>query len=347
MEDLNRMDATTDPAPAEIDFVPDGFLDADARGLHEILAGPTLVHLPGRHARPLFVSALLHGNEDVGLRALQRVLKRFGDAPLPRALSFFVGNVSAARRGLRHLDGAPDYNRVWPGTPDEQLPEAAIMRRVRDAMAERHVFASIDLHNNTGLNPHYACVNSLAPEFLQLASLFSRTVVYFRQPLGVQSAAFAPLCPAVTCECGRTGDESGVIAAADFVEAALHLDAIPTHAVRHGDVHLFHTVATVKVPHGHGMSFDGADADIAFVADLDHYNFRELPAGTPFAQVRGDAGLSARDDAGADVSAKYFTRDGATLRLALPMMPAMLTRDERVVMQDCLCYLMERLALPG
>ncbi len=195
------------------------------------------------------MSALLHGNEDVGLRALQHVLKRFGDATLPRALSFFVGNVSAARRGLRHLGGAPDYNRVWPGTPDVQLPEAAIMRRVCESMAARDVFASIDLHNKTGLNPHYACVNRLTPEFLQLASLFSRTVVYFRQPLGVQSAAFAPLCPSVTCECGRTGDASGVAAAADFIEAALHLDAIPAHPVRHGDVHLFHTVATKNCNH--------------------------------------------------------------------------------------------------
>jgi hypothetical protein len=29
------------------------------------------------------------------------------------------------------------------------------------------------------------------------------------------------------------------------------------------------------------------------------------------------------------------------------VMPAMLTRDERVIRQDCLCYLMERLPYPG
>jgi hypothetical protein len=29
------------------------------------------------------------------------------------------------------------------------------------------------------------------------------------------------------------------------------------------------------------------------------------------------------------------------------LMPAMLTRDERVIRQDCLCYLMERLPYPG
>jgi len=28
------------------------------------------------------------------------------------------------------------------------------------------------------------------------------------------------------------------------------------------------------------------------------------------------------------------------------LMPAMLTRDKRVIRQDCLCYLMERISLP-
>jgi len=28
-------------------------------------------------------------------------------------------------------------------------------------------------------------------------------------------------------------------------------------------------------------------------------------------------------------------------------MPAMLTRDERVIRQDCLCYLMERIKTPA
>lgn len=330
----------------EIDFVPEGLLDADAQHLHEVLTGPTLVHLPGRRAAPLFVSALLHGNEDVGLQAMQRVLRAWADAPLPRALSLFVGNVAAARRHVRHLDGEPDWNRVWPGTPEPGRPEALVMRQVRDAMARRGVFASIDLHNNTGLNPHYGCVNRLDAPFLQLASLFSRTVVFFRQPLGVQSAAFAPLCPAVTCECGRSGDAAGVDRAAAFVEACLHLDAIPSQPVRPGDVHLFHTVATVKVPADLAMSFDGSAADIAFVDAIDHFNFCELAEGTPWARIRDGGTLVALDDAGVDVTARHFIGDGGLLRLARPAMPAMLTRDERVVRQDCLCYLMERLPLP-
>ena len=42
-----------------------------------------------------------------------------------------------------------------------------------------------------------------------------------------------------------------------------------------------------------------------------------------------------------------FPIQGGVLRLQRAAMPPMLTLDERVVRQDCLCYLMERLPLPA
>lgn len=333
-------------ALSEFDHLPAGLLEAPAAALHEILPGPTLIHLPGRRSPPLFVSALLHGNEDVGLVALQQVLRRHGDGrALPRALSLFIGNVAAAAANVRRLDGQPDYNRTWPGTPDPHTPEAGLMRAVFDAMAARGVFASIDLHNNTGLNPHYACVTRLDAPFLQFASLFGRTVVFFRTPPGTQTGAFAALAPSVTCECGKTGDAAGAARAAQFVDACLHLDAVPDHAVRPGDVHLFHTIATVRVPESASMSFDGAPADLRFVPDLDHFNFRELPAGETLAEAAPGVALQALDESGVDRGAELFARRGDRIVLARALMPSMLTRDERVVRQDCLGYLMERIGL--
>jgi len=58
-----------------LDSLPNGFLDTPARQLHCLLSGPTLIHLPGRRREPLFVSVLLHGNEDTGVVALQRLLR--------------------------------------------------------------------------------------------------------------------------------------------------------------------------------------------------------------------------------------------------------------------------------
>jgi succinylglutamate desuccinylase len=332
----------------QYDSLPQSLLDLPAGRLDELLPGPSLIHLPGRRPEPLFVSVLLHGNEDTGWLAAQSVLKKFQSAELPRAMSLFIGNVEAARAGLRRLDHQLDYNRVWPGGEATQNAEGEVMRQVVDEMRRRGAFASIDIHNNTGLNPHYACVNRLDPHFLHLATLFSRIVVYFIRPQGVQSAAFAELCPSVTVECGKPGTPGSVEHAAAYIEACLHLSEFPAHPVAQHDIDLFHTVATVKVPEEVSFEFGVAAADIRFVPELDHYNFRELSRGELLGHLAAgsQARLHVLDERGEDVGTRLFDYSAGEITLRQALMPAMLTRDERVIRQDCLCYLMERISLP-
>lgn len=230
----------------------------------------------------------------------------------------------------------------------DPIAESAVMAEVVAQMRARSVFASIDVHNNTGLNPHYACINRLDRPFLHLATLFSRIVVYFTQPAGVQSAAFAPLCPSVTIECGKPGSPGAAAHAAEFIDAALHLTDFPQHAVAAHDVDLYHTVATVRIPDEVTISFDGSPADLEFIADLDHLNFRELAPGAPLARVRVGcpAPVEVPDGNGGNRWREFLALRDGWLVLARALMPSMLTRDARVVRQDCLCYLMERLAPP-
>jgi hypothetical protein len=333
----------TTPMLTQRHDLPEGFLDVGARDLHTLLPGPTLIHLPGRRQPELFVSVLLHGNEDVGLVAIQQVLKAHAGRELPRAMSLFIGNVQAARQGLRRLDHQPDYNRVWPGTVQHaDTPEAGMMQEVHRIMAQRGVFASIDIHNNTGLNPHYSVVCQLDARTLQLAMLLSRTVVWFKGPPGSQTASFAPTCPSVAVECGKPGNPANEAAAARFIEACLHLAAFPDHGVRESDIDLYHTMALVKVAPEVDFGFGTPDKPLDFDARLDHLNFVELDAGARFGATQLARPLDVRDEAGEEVSDRFFdTRDGQ-LRLRRPAMPAMLTLDARVVRQDCLCYLMER-----
>lgn len=325
--------------------LPPGFLTAHATTLHRILPGPTLIHLPGAREAPLFVSVLLHGDEETGLEAVQRVLADYPHLRLPRALSLFIGNVEAARHGVRRLAGQRDYNRVWPGAEDGGGAEHELMQRVVEEMRRREPFASIDIHNNTGLNPHYACINELGAEFLHLAALFSRTIVHFRRPKGVQSAALARLCPAVTVECGKSGSSGADEHAAAFVQAALHLSQFPAHPPSAHDVDLFHTVATVKIPDDVRFGFGTTDADVNFDPRLDHMNFQEMAAGVCWGTVKGRRRvLSVTDQAGTDVSERYFDVRGERLCLKVGLMPSMLTVNEAAIRQDCLCYLMERMA---
>ena len=332
----------------QVETLPEAFIDARPQQLADLLGGPTLVHLSGRRERPLFVSVLLHGNETTGLLAVQGLLQRYYDRELPRSLSLFIGNVDAARDGLRRLAGQPDYNRVWPGTDCQASPEKRMMVEVFEIMRARRPFASVDLHNNTGINPHYACINRVEHRFVQLASLFSRTLVYFTRPRGVQSLAFAEICPAVTVECGKVGQAAGEAHALEFLDASLHLSEIPDQPVAEQDVDVFHTVAIVRVPRSLSFAFGEAPMDICFIEDLDHLNFRELPAGSTLAQLNGVASLplEASDDQGSDVASRYFRVKEGLLQTTRPLMPSMFTLDERVIRQDCLGYLMERYPLP-
>ena len=329
----------------EIENLPDGLLDASVGSLAELLGGPTLMHLPGRRPEPLFVTVLAHGNESTGFYALQALLKKYRDQELPRALSVFIGNVDAAAEGQRFLDGQADYNRVWPGTGQQEAPEALMMQQVVDSQRARRAFASIDVHNNTGINPHYGCINRVDNQFLHLASLFSRTVVYFIRPLGVQSMAMSYVCPAVTIECGKPDHEYGMAHACDYMDACLHLSELPQHPVASHDVDLFHTVAIVKIPGDISFGFDEGVADLQLVRNIDHLNFRELPAGTALGRIRPGAAvrLDVSDDNNQSVYDRYFSVEDNTLLTARPLMPSMFTLDEKNIRQDCLGYLMERL----
>ena len=328
--------------------LPEGFLDVAITELYQLLPEPTLIHLAGQRPEPLFVSTLLHGNETTSFLALQALLKKYQHHALPRSLSIFVGNVEAARYGLRHLEDQSDYNRVWPHVgfqPD--APETIIMQQVIDEMKQRNVFLSIDIHNNTGLNPHYACINRLNNAFYQLAVLFSRTVIYFTTPRGVQSQAFAEFCPSVTIECGKIGNEAGTAHALEYLESCLTLAALPDRPMLKQDIDLFHTTAVVKIPDHIRYSFTDPEVDFLLSKQLETMNFSELPLGSVFGSVRDGIRhpLSVMNEVNEEVFDKYFVIDNQKLQTTSRIMPSMLTTDVDVIHKDCLCYLMERLHL--
>ncbi len=335
------MEKSRKPLLQQLCEIPEGLLETDAHGLDATLGAPTLLHLPGRREPALFISVLMHGNETVGWDAVRLLLgrcRRGSGFELPRSVTIFIGNVKAAAAGVRRLDGQPDYNRVWPGSDGPPTPEHALMQQVVDIMAGRGVFASVDMHNNTGVNPHYGCLNVLDNRFLHLATLFARTVVYFLRPRGVQSMAMARLCPAVTLECGKVGQRHGVDHALDYLDACLHLAEHPTHPVAEHDIALFHTVAQVKVPEALHFSVNGGDADLVFSPSMDRLNFHELPRGTALGTVAEacDFCLDVRDEQGRDVAGRYFQIEENELRFRVPVMPSMLTIKMNCLVNDCL-----------
>jgi hypothetical protein len=321
--------------------LPPDLLEVPAAGLAGRLAGPTLFHLAGEREPPLFISVLLHGNETTGWDAVRRLLGEH-EAALPRSVSLLVGNVASASVGLRHLDGQPDYNRIWRGG---DLPEHAMAARVLEEMAARDVFAAVDVHNTSGRNPHYSCVSGLAPEALALAAGFGRRVIHARLPDTVLTNAFARLCPSVTIECGRPDEPPAKAHALRYLSWCLQADA-PVSAPDPGSLDLLRTAAVVRVRPEVDFGFD--EGDIALLPDIDRLNFCELEPGAQIGRVtRGTGpGLIAIDPDGRDVTGRYFRVEGERILTASPLMPAMLTLDRRIVRQDCLGYLLERVPAP-
>jgi len=330
----------------EVHHLPDGFLTAKAEDLSGLLEAPTLFHLEGKNPQPLFICTLLHGNETTGLYAVQRLLKKYIDRQLPRSISLFIGNVAAANKKQRHLENQHDYNRIWPGSHQNDSPEKDMMQIVTNIMQKKKPFASIDIHNNTGKNPHYACINILNPHCLELAARFSPIAVYFTSPKGVQSSAFADFCPSIVLECGQSHDESGVIHALGYLETILSLEEFST---QQNSLKLYHTIARVLLPKTVTLASEADDMsrDLYLNPMLEDKNFCALEPGTVFASSHADKEplLFVNSESNEDITDEYLSRENNQLIFSKPITLSMYTTNEQAIRQDCVCYLMEELRL--
>ncbi len=327
----------------EMNHIPDALLSAKAEELEDILGAPTLFHLDGTNKQPLFICTLLHGNETTGFYAIQRLLQKYRDTVLPRAISIFIGNVAAAKENQRHLDSQDDYNRIWPGSHHSDSAEKDMMQIVTNIMQKKKPFASIDIHNNTGKNPHYACINILNPHGLVLASKFSDIAVYFTSPKGVQSSAFSDFCPSAVLECGQSGDRSGEDHALAFLETILEMDELS--AQENNSLKLYHTVARVMVPRTVKLSDNADNGDLLLNAALEDKNFHLISPGTEFARLNSskESPVIVSSESNEDVTWEYLESKNNKLQFIKPVTLSMFTTSERAIRQDCVCYFMEEI----
>lgn len=320
------------------DALPEGLTACGARELAAHLNGPSMVRIEGKREPPLFVSVLLHGNETGGWEGVRRLLRE--STPLPRSLLLFVGNVAAAAAGVRTLPDQQDYNRIWRRAAG---PEGELAAAVLATLGQWPLFAAVDLHNNTGHNPHYAVLTNVSRENLGLAYLFGDKAVHVREPDTVMTRALAHRCPSVTLELGPIGDPRGEDRAFDYVKRCLTLDDIPP--ADPDGLQLFRTEARVHLPDDVDFGFAGTDESraLTLTGGLEGINFHPLAAGAEFARtsLALEDALHVRDVNRSEVTHRFFTLDRGVVRLRRPVTPAMYTVDATVIRQDCLCYFME------
>jgi succinylglutamate desuccinylase len=320
-----------------------GLWAVPAEALAIKLNGPTLIHIPGTKQPELFVSVLLHGDENSGWDGVRQLLRELGPT-LPRAMTLMIGNVTAAAHRVRHLPNQMDYNRIWkPGPSAEQQLAQQILSGVR----ERGCFACIDIHNNSGPNPHYCVLTDDAPTTLGLARLFSSLVVFTRAPDTVSTLALSAIGPALTIECGQASDPASAARACNYLKALLVLDELP---VAHADeLELYRSDVRVLIDERVEFGYHDSET-LQLRPELEAQNFRSLPAGTLIATLQGEPThhprqpLRAINGAAHDLTQRYFVASGPEIRLREAVVLAMYTTNPDIARQDCLCYFMERIA---
>ena len=326
--------------------LPDTFLDISYRDIKNIFDKPTLIHLKGRKEPALFVSIMLHGNEFSGLQIMQEILKKYKESDgyaLPRSIWLFVGNIEAASQGLRRLDNELDFNRAWPGTPEPEAPTAKLIAQVMEKITENELFAALDLHNNTGKNPPYGCISVVNEKNKYLSSFFNHIAMVFHTPKGVSTMAFDDICPAITLECSTPGNPLGIDKAVALIDDLMHMDHFPEKPLPSHDLQLVHNNAVLKVADNVNFGFedDEGNFDLTLVENFDRHNFTRLETSEVFAHTTLEKPLIATAEDGTDITDELISNDNGAISLKKPLMPAMITLDKRIILQDCLCYLLE------
>jgi len=311
---------------------PEGLQNVSSTELHKIVEPLTLFHVKGQKEPALFLSCLMHGNENTGLLVIQELIKKYGTDNWPRSCYILFGNVEAAAVGKRQLDGDLDYNRIWK---EGDLPENEKALSILKLMEKTPLFASLDIHNNTGRNPHYTVVVKQHQDHLNLAALFGETSVFFGERIGAFTENFGDFCPSVTIEAGLPGVESGTTAVLNFIEKLMPLDEMPREKPK---LNLLEVFGIIKIPEKNTVGVGDEEADIVFPADLDGNNFKPLEKAAVIAQTGQNCQLSVQDLKGNDIN--YLSNQDGQVVVKEPFIPAMITLDTKIIKSDCLCYMM-------
>ena len=119
-----------------------------------------------------------------------------------------LGNPKAFYENKRFIEGQLDHNRIW--TTKESRPDNLVAQKAINHFIEHDFLCAVDIHNNTGKNPLFSCLNRLDKKTLGLAQMFGTDVLFFEDPETALSTFMGRFCPSMAIECGLSGDEFGI-----------------------------------------------------------------------------------------------------------------------------------------
>ncbi len=328
-----------------IRYLPDQFFNLECHKIHTLFDRPTLIHLPGEKEEPLFISTLLHGNETSSLTIIQNVFRNYPHGKLPRSVVILIGNPKACAQGLRHLENQLDFNRIWRGGNSY---EHMMAKDIIKYLTHNNVYASIDLHNNSGKNPVYACVNRRKNSALRLAQCFSNKVVYFTEPNTTLSVAMADHCPSITVECSLSGDTEGITKGAALIERVLKDETWLNEPIR--IKHVYSTFATLYISQDAQIDFKNRDddqMDFSLRSDFDELNFQEVEKNIDLGYTFSPKKIKLINKNGENIIDQFFTIENNKLICLQGFTASMFTKNIDIAKSDCLGYTMFKMGTIG
>ena len=309
--------------------IDEQLLHVEARELHRFLSGATVFDLRHAEVQPFFVSTLLHGNETSGWDAVRRFVSDYPEA----SIVLFVGNVHAAAREMRHLPNEADFNRIWQEQPWHSY--------LNDLLETYQPWCGIDIHNNSGSNPHYSVITDHNASTLALATLFSNKVIFTDHTLDILAHAVASHCPALTIETGTVEDPTSEQRAYDFLERLNTIRRVPTSL--QCELESYATIGIVKVEHENGS----LDNFPRFDESLKRKSFQTLPAGSPFIDsLPAGWQVNVLDPAhDLDLTHDFLEFRDQSAFLKRDVIMSMFTHKPLLAIQDCVCYFLKTASL--
>jgi hypothetical protein len=176
-----------------------------------------------------------------------------------------------------------------------------------------------------------------------LSSFFNHIAMVFHTPKGVSTMAFDELCPAITLECSTPGNPLGIDKAVELIDDLMHMDHFPEKPLPSHDLQLVQNSAVLKIAEGVNFGFEDEDEsfDLTLVENFDRHNFTQLKISEVFAHTTLDKPLIVTAEDGTDLTDTLISNNNGAISLKKPLMPAMITLDKKIIVQDCLCYLLE------
>jgi hypothetical protein len=327
------------------DGIDDDLLELPDFDVLSALGRPTLVRVPGTgEMAPRAIATLLHGDESTGFEAVMQVLRRRRTYPFD--LFVVIGNVRAALAepgfAHRYLDDQEDFNRIW-GVDDPTTILRMAADDIRDRLLAAGLESLVDIHNNTGNNPFYALVTRRDPAMVNLATLFTTTLVSWDLHVHTLMESMPDTVAAVAIECGLPGRPESLAFAVDGIrrylgDARLATDRVVRDYDLLGDLRRVVVRPEVRFRFSDELS---DDVDLAVQTDADVANFVLVPEGHVLGHVHGGAAmpLRATDAHGKDVTDEHFRIVGDAVVFSQPSTPIMMTKTVEAARKDCLFYL--------